>query len=827
MPFDERKYRIHSIFDTETSNIVLNGEHRAICCLYIFNDVSRCELADYVPDCPEERLNFLRHDTEALAYIDDVVNDGVEGGYIPVICAYNLLFDMQTLLFALNDRYRMRALARSSTHAYTVDLLTDDGNVVCRFWDTYNLEMGGLGAMGRICGVGKATGEWDYSLVRTSETPLTAEELHYAARDVQVIPAFLRYLLEANPFIAPEDLGHIILTKTSITRQMAKHRVGNLRYRNRRGKVNSLRRAFELTCKQECAKSYEQYATRKACFYGGFTFTSARFASRIQRNVASLDVTSMHHAFINGRYIPVHFSRSDPETLLFAAENILETESSYILDNYEKPFLFAFHALFRFKNIRLRPDTAFERWRIALIPKSKFKAAANVNRSIQSDPSAAAEESVKTGGYVNRAINAVFGFGKLYSAERCEVWCNEIELYALSLVYQWDSIEALGGESTIKFARPPDYIMLQSHILFAEKDSMKAVLKDHGAGRPFTRDFPGLPQGLREALIDGTADSNTLESYYNSTIKGTFNSIYGSQAQDEFKPDYLVDQGELYIDRESLLTEANFSERKPRKPKALYTYGMRIVGGSRLHLVLAIKMLYEAFGDRLRVLGGDTDSIKLSCNEDITDGMLLSALEPLHTAVDAAIIKTSARLRENHPDLASDLRGVGHYEVESCGLANRYPLHMEAWNKARVSLDSGGKAHITCAGLSRPAGSYTIEDYITDLMEQGASFEAIAPQVLGYNVTVENAICHFLERTNPLASARIISDITDYLGHTAHVDAPEAICLYPQSRIIGDTDKGANAENVYMLEQLGVEIDIEDRALSLRDGKAVIDRMGF
>ena len=148
----------------------------------------------------------------------------------------------------------------------------------------------------------------------------------------------------------------------------------------------------------------------------------------------------MHHAFINGRYIPVHFSRSDPETLLFAAENILETESSYILDNYEKPFLFAFHALFRFKNIRLRPDTAFERWRIALIPKSKFKAAANVNRSIQSDPSAAAEESVKTGGYVNRAINAVFGFGKLYSAERCEVWCNEIELYALSLVYQWDSL---------------------------------------------------------------------------------------------------------------------------------------------------------------------------------------------------------------------------------------------------------------------------------------------------------------------------------------------------------------------------------------------------
>ena len=33
-----------------------------------------------------------------------------------------------------------------------------------------------------------------------------------------------------------------------------------------------------------------------------------------------------------------------------------------------------------------------------------------------------------------------------------------------------------------------------------------------------------------------------------------------------------------------------------------------------MHLVIALELLYEALGDRARVCGGDTDSIKLACD---------------------------------------------------------------------------------------------------------------------------------------------------------------------------------------------------------------------
>ena len=69
--------------------------------------------------------------------------------------------------------------------------------------------------MGRTCGLAKALGDWDYNLTRTPETPLTADEMHYAARDVQVIPAYLRYLIEANEWLEPDMLASTVLTKTS------------------------------------------------------------------------------------------------------------------------------------------------------------------------------------------------------------------------------------------------------------------------------------------------------------------------------------------------------------------------------------------------------------------------------------------------------------------------------------------------------------------------------------------------------------------------------------------------------------------------------------
>lgn len=249
---------------------------------------------------------------------------------------------------------------------------------------------------------------------------------------------------------------------------------------------------------------------------------------------------------------------------------------------------------------------------------------------------------------------------------------------------------------------------------------------------------------------------------------------------------------------------------------------MRIVGGSRVHLILAMESIYEALGTRARITGGDTDSMKISCDNDVTDAMLEDALKPLAEASKAAIDKTQRRVRTNFSTLASDLANVGAFEIENPA-PNHYAYHMEAWNKARVSVDSSNKSHITCAGVSRPHNAYHIETLINEQLETRTP-EEVLPEILGYNVIIASEISHALGRTRPDFDSVFSGFVTDYLGNTVCVEAPEAIALYPASRQLGETDMPTNAENVaYMREKYGREVDTTERQLLYINGKGVID----
>lgn len=169
-----KPFRVAAVYDTETTNIQAGTETRAYPILYIFNDLRNTPVESY--DASTDDVRYYRHADDALAYIDDLIEYGATHGYVPVIAAYNLMFDMQTLMLALTQSYMISVNAQTATSVYTLDLCVD-GNVVCRFWDTFYLEMGGLRAMGETCGLPKAVGDWDYTLVRTPETPLTEDEL--------------------------------------------------------------------------------------------------------------------------------------------------------------------------------------------------------------------------------------------------------------------------------------------------------------------------------------------------------------------------------------------------------------------------------------------------------------------------------------------------------------------------------------------------------------------------------------------------------------------------------------------------------------------------
>lgn len=818
-----KEYRVAAIFDTETTNIGEGAETRAYPILYIFNDLRNIPLESYDPDT--DNVRFYRHTSEALAYIDDLIMYGRAHGYVPIIAAYNLMFDMQTLMMELAQSYTIEVNAQTATSVYTLDLCVD-GNVVCRFWDTFYLEMGGLRAMGETCGLPKAVGDWDYTLARTPETPLTAEELFYARRDVQVIPQYLQWLLHANHWLTPDMLGCRVLTKTSLVRQMARREIGGRRVTLQGGKKITLQRAFETTCDQEFPKNYESYALRKACFRGGLTFTSAKTASVVVDNVASLDVTSMHHAFINGRRLPVKFAVAPPEILQIACERVVDTPLEDVLRNYSDPFRTGLHVAIGFTNLRLRANTCFADWGIAICPRSKFVRTLQADTDYSNNERAKTQEnSIRAHGYVDSVVNPTFAFGKLYRADECILHVNEIELWNVAQVYEFDEMHVLYGEATAKTIVPPDYVTLQSNMLFARKTDVKNLIKHYTEGVPYAGDIPeSIPEGIARDARTGTLSMKFLQSYYGSTVKGQFNGIYGTQAQDVMKADYRVTEtGELEVDKNTVCIPENFAKKRPKTPRVLYTYGMRIVAGSRMHLLIAMMLIYRRFGARVTVTGGDTDSLKISCANDVTDTELLDALEPLHTAIENAINLTMRRVRNTAPDMASTLDHIGKFEVEDCGGTTRYAEHVELWNKARVSLDMSGRVHVTCAGLPRPDGVYTIEDCIGDIMRMGHGFAETVRLALGYDVLVDYEICHTLQRNRPHVWDRYVGTVTDYRGATCHVDVPEAIALYPSGRWLGESDKQANGENLaYMRDVYNRDVETLPRELVARDGRPMI-----
>lgn len=815
-------FRVVAAYDTETCNIGHGAETRAYPILYILNDFTDVPLNEYVPDDPRETVFFDRTVEAFMGRVEGIIERGLAEGYVPIVCAYNLMFDLMSVLPLLADSYQLMVAAQSSTNVYYLDVFepgVDTGKAapVLRFWDTFFLEQNGLKAMGETAGVAKATGDWDYSLVRTPGTPLTDLELFYAKRDVQVIPAYLRYLLQANAdWITPGMLGVRVLTKTGLVRQMAANTFGVVPLRKRRGNKGDVTMLddFVRLCTDELPSSYDVYALRKACFRGGFTFTAATYACKDITNVVSTDVTSMHHTFINGRYVPVQFRPAEPKILKVYMRAVLGTSREEVLARYWQPFDCAFHVKFRFTNLRLRRGSCFEKWGVALIPKGKFDdRVVGVDYWADDPSSVAAEQAVRDMGFRDKADNPVFAFGKLYSADRAELHLNELELWTISRVYEWDAIEPVYGEATVKFKRPPDYVTLQSNLLYKRKKDCKRMVKEY-TGEPFTGDIPAsVPQGLADEMRGGTLDPVFLENYYNGTVKGMFNGVYGTMAQDVFKPEYEVeDDGGIDVNHATVVTPENFGSRKPKRCKVLYTYGMRIVGGSRLHLVLAMELLYERFDGKVYATGGDTDSVKCHVPDDITDEQVEHALDPLLHAATEAISMACRRIRTDYPQWASDLEHVGGFEVENAGA--RYEHHMEYWNKARVSYRAG-EYHVTMAGLSRPLSSYHIEHVMRDLQRGGYSPAQVMSETLGYNVNVASSVSFALQTVRPQVGERFVGTVTDYLGKTTRVDTYAAVALYPTDRMLGDTGKQSNRENVEYLLRMGRVIEHRNREVNV------------
>ena len=740
-----RPFRLIASFSTETTTIGDGASKVSFAHAFSFLTWENIEdMREYEP--ARARLGIVRSEEAAMERIEEIIKLGETSGRIPIVAGYGIMLDLQPLMQRLNDAYELDVLARSAGSVYVLDLLGEDGGKLLRFWDMSNLDGRGMQAMARDAGHGLLP-PIDRGKPRHPGTPFTDDEMKAIRSELETMPLYIRSFLERQPWISSDDMGSSIMTLTGVPRKWARTFIAPLRFTRSDGRTSTLGRAFDAQCMSERARTFKQYALRKACYRSGWAFTAAATAHRVMTNIHAIDENSSYHAFICGKFFPDRFERTDetPSIIAYGCDVIEHTDA---LANYAKPWTVAFHALMRFHNVRLRAGSCFEKYEFGLLSEQRFYSA--LRRTAGADErNVRAEERIRAEAFHDTAIGAEFAYSKLMRADSCDVFVTEIEFACMAQVYEWDSFEILDGEHATRFSRVPDYIALQSMRFYREKERIKR-------------------------------DPDRDEAAYRM-VKAQLNSIYGAQAMDDHRPSYIVDEaGNMVIDETSVATPANFDDME-KKPHGVYTLGIRIAGWSRYHLVTACRLIWESLGTRSIITSGDTDSLKISLDVGLGEPDIMEALRPLHDATAQAVRWHSERVRREFPGMATDMTACGRFQLE-----NIYPLGMEFWAKGRAFIDADGGAHVTMAGIPQPGNEANLAYALTCMMADGYTFGESCGRLFGWNTFVDHPLSHNLEVSQPSADDTVELGLYDYLGVPMDIKGHQAATVSEVGQSIGD-----------------------------------------
>lgn len=733
-------YRIAAVYHTNIETVYLEDEHRyaAFPTAFVFNILS-----DHISNYEAEKSDRIHVLSEALALqtISDLANSSTDE--IPVICAYDLMLHLRPLLFELEKIYHIRYTGQTSTTAYTVDLVGENGSVVLRFWDVSHLDPRGIEYFADAVG-------------------LKADDV------VRVIPAYLRMLLGSYNYITEADLGCKVITRTSLVRLFGKRVISKM------SDVDVYKLQAQ-ECERERPRRYEQYAIRKAASRGGLAFTSALNAGQVMRNVVSLDVVSMHHAYMR-RYVPCKFIEMSDGMRRVAKtqlEKIGSMSVSDVLAAYHQPFDVAINACVHVKNLQLKAGSVFERDKIGTLAISKMHASA-MKSAVDGETKQAANEAIFERGYYDKALDAVECYGKLMSADEAYIYVTEVEYWIMRQVYDFELVEVVCGEVSYNSVLPPDLILMMSAELYATKQELKN----------------------RIAECSDASELEELELLYSEIVKPMYNAIYGTQVQDVNKPEFRVTSGGVVVDTDTVLTDDNTG----RQGITNFNYGSRIVAGSRMHLVISLILIFEKLGDKVTFVGGDTDSIYISMKSDV-ESDILEALRPLHRAVDEMKARGSVRLEKRLHELP-EMDDVGHFEV-----VGHYDYLTEYWNKCRVGIN-GVEAHYTAAGVARPLGAYDIEKICCRMLESGIEPADVLDVVVGYNTTYMPSVSFILGQHVP-NGGDVLDAVIELGGRRKHVHAHETVACWPIARTLGEITVASNRDNLKYKAFLGQEVRID------------------
>ena len=811
-----KPYRIIGAYDSETCNIHDVIGAKAFPILHQLGLLD-CPIEQISADDVESHTNIeLYRRTYQLATRLDDLAEGVYD-YVPVIVCHNLSFDMWPLAGWLNS-HSVRVLAKSRQKPITFTILDDSGNACLVLWDTLVFSQQSLAQMGRDCGYTKAVGDWDYNLIRTPETPLADSELNYAKRDIYALLSWISWFLKRNPDIDPNKLGLNVVTKTGVVRERIKRRYDQVKGAGH--KYNAGRYWHYLT-KREQPKTDDELFTMHACTRGGFTFIASNCASipyecDAGRHVYGYDAVSMHPSQMVAHRYPVRFESANPEILDIDFRIIVKTPLDYVLTNFAKPFPVAFNACFRFVNLRLKHGSIFEREGIATLASARFSRG-RYELNEDNEQGQRFNDHMTSQGYKDEAVNPVFAFGKLESADVCDLWLTEIEAWILSRVYDYDSASAICGYETGRFERPADIVSLSVMGFYKAKNVYKRArteYKQNGHISPKTANAltaVNIAPVIIRGMLDGALTDEDIDNGYQA-VKADLNSLFGIQATKEYRQSTeLTSTGIAYIGDMGICNA-------PKNPKALYQFGQRIVAWSRLAQVLVIELAEPHI---IGVINGDTDSVKFLM-DDAKRGALDDALFRYAQALDSAKHENMTRVRSSYARYYDELADIGHYECEFVSSS-----YCAAWNKAYCTYDVDPRDnqrhfHFTIAGIPARRG---LDAFADGLASKGMSFGEICDICLGYNVSYTYSLLKLNARSFPEWLSVYHAPVVDYLGNKCQVTEPCALAIYPMTKVINDTSNPANAQNYARAKRNRNSVNHDAKMLMYDNGNPII--IGF
>lgn len=127
--------------------------------------------------------------------------------------------------------------------------------------------------------IAKQTGDWEYTKIRTTITPLTEDEKRYAIYDVLGVMAIIQEKLEEEIL-----LSDIPMTNTGYVRRFCREQTIFNSDEKVAKSYNGLIRSLKVTAKE--------YKNLKFTFMGGFTHANSLYVGETLSNVGSYDLTS-------------------------------------------------------------------------------------------------------------------------------------------------------------------------------------------------------------------------------------------------------------------------------------------------------------------------------------------------------------------------------------------------------------------------------------------------------------------------------------------------------------------------------------------------------